>query len=96
MDDYKLLQESNLTVRQPRRATIPLHVCSYQRHRIAEGLVNHTGSMGFEILSCEFHASKLSSTLRTHHEWTNRITLYGTLSELSKDAKKHSDHSKII
>ena len=59
-DDHKLLQEWNLTVRQPRRAPITLYISFIKRHPLMnEGLVNHVGDAGSECGSNAPHASTL-------------------------------------
>jgi len=48
MDDHKLIQESNLTTRQPCRAPITLYI-EFSHPPVNKGLVNHTGNMGREL-----------------------------------------------
>jgi len=61
-----LLQESNLTARQPCRAPIMLYILFNQNNHLAkEGLVNFTRYTGFELGSSELHASVLPTTVQT-------------------------------
>src|SRR6218665_3214966 len=66
MDDSKLLQELNLTERQPRGRHIVLYI-SFNKHRClaSEGLVNLSGSYGAQTSGPSApHAKRLSITLR--------------------------------
>jgi len=64
MDDHKLLQELNLTARQPCRAPIMLHILfNKRRHLASEGLVNLTGMWGVNSGLPAPHAKMLSTTL---------------------------------
>src|SRR6218665_355976 len=65
MDDYKLLQDLNLTAWQPCSAPIIQYILIDQCCLAKVGLINLMRSMVYEIGSSELHASVFPTTLQT-------------------------------
>jgi len=81
MDDSKLLQESNLTARPPRRAPITLYNSFNNRCRLAnEGLVNLIGNTGsasttHQLPRC-YHYSMATPRMVKWMEWLIPFTYH--------------------